>query len=86
MSVFRNWHAVCLNLGGMINASTYRQVTMILGVIVAMIILVTLWMRNPESSVATRPALELPSVPKPAAPASLLKLSAKAAGFVKDHF
>jgi hypothetical protein len=48
---------------------------MILGVVVAMIIAFTLWMRRPAPLEATRPGnLSVPEMPVPPSPSSLIKI------------
>jgi hypothetical protein len=67
-------------------ASIQKQITMILGVLVALIIVFTLWMRAPKPNQAALPSFEVSGLLKPPAPATLLRLSTRAVTFVKDHF
>ena len=60
---------------------------MILGVLVALLIVFTLWMRTPDGKQATMPIeIEGPEAPKPAIPSAVVKISAQVYGFVKTHF
>jgi hypothetical protein len=60
---------------------TYKDVTLILGILVAMIIAFTLWIRTPGIS-ETSPAgsSSLPAVPKPPSVTSVIELTVDAIG------
>lgn len=71
--VFSGWH----NIGkakGVKKEISYRDITVIIGVVVAAIIAITLWIQNPDTSASgetkARPAIALPTLHK-----SLVKLS-----------
>jgi hypothetical protein len=72
-SIIQDWHTVRKEAGIMKLKFTYKELTLLLGILVAVIIMLTLWLRptTPEANEAVKKPI--PSLSKPAASILLQK-------------